>query len=174
MRNSRLDAMQILSEIDSAAPNAQHDPQPPWSRTAPITVHFGHCVLASNVAGTSLIFCISSKFGYGRSSSYSLLSRAPSHFFTSSKLVFSWKFSPATQFASFELTSRIQNYLSIHLLKFWLIFERLIQISKFLNCTWNYTRELRGGNRGRKNWEELHCRMKHWFQSKNSWSFIRW
>ena len=30
------EAIQIRSEIDSAAPNAQHEPQPPWSRTLDI------------------------------------------------------------------------------------------------------------------------------------------
>ena len=45
--------MQILSDIADTAPNAQHDPQPPWSQIMLMDWHFGHFTRESNSVGSS-------------------------------------------------------------------------------------------------------------------------
>ena len=68
-----------------------------------MTVHLGQFVRASKVSGTSRPSNIS-KWGYGRSLSYSLFDLAPIRCFKSEIFVLSGKFSPATQFALAALT----------------------------------------------------------------------
>jgi len=46
--------MQILSDIASAAPKAQQEPQLAWSLTSVKEVHFGQAVLESKLEGAAL------------------------------------------------------------------------------------------------------------------------
>lgn len=53
IRNFRHTGQLTRSDIASTAPNAQHDPQLPWSRISRMVGQFGHSKRESNSAGKS-------------------------------------------------------------------------------------------------------------------------